>query len=965
MSSKKILFIAPHLSTGGMPQYLYEYILYLKNDYDLYVVEWDDVTGGVLVVSKNKITKIINPSNFFTLKDDKNYIHQLIKKINPDIIHFQETPESFISTDILDKIYSKNRMYNIVVTTHSSHTQPSQLIYLADKFILVSNWSLKKFKSELGLDIPIEVWEYPIYEYQYDKNTSKKELGFDLNYKHVLNVGLFTPNKNQLELIKIASTLQDENIKFHFVGNQAMNFEEYWKPLMEELPSNCIWHGERDDVDKFYKAADLFYFPSKLELNPLSVKEAISYKLPILLRKLDIYTNEIPNSKWLCDDINYNKTLLCDTLGIDVKLPKIEIIHLLTDTTHPREIQSIKHISKLSEYGFSYRPVINEIYDGIPPVDFCSRPHHIGESAGYIGDGYGYITSRHYGCYLAHINGIKSISDKYDYTIFFEADASIEVPYEEFVNMVYKACSIIANDDVKYLSLSDNISDSKERIDELFSKTAFNQDCAHAYIIPNNQKKWWIDKIEKVKWDSADIWYNDVFSHNPSNRYTTNKSYSNQLNVQNSSLLNPRHNMTDNLAIILTYADTEYRKKLLYNCINDINIDTLISSHYPIDYDIQQKSNWVLYDRDNPILNKTEYSKYGINHTFYFIDNLGNKILKEVEYEHSYAVYTLIKNALKFAKLLDKKYIHIINYDYQIPNFIIEKHREFLTDSKLVFYKYENDETYSTGFLSGDVDTLLEYFEKYNSIDDYYSEEFKLLERRVYEYYNNTDYSIKVLSFNDLKLNSKVDMEGTLEFSHEYNMSFEKLGNKYNCDKVIHHKYHLIYPDYIDRYKKSKINIFEIGVHEGNSFKLWCDYFPNASIYGLDIDSSYNDARGYIFKGDQTDINLLNDIIHKIKSASIIIDDGSHNPNHQLISFYHLFENLLENGGTYIIEDVETSYWNANQELYGYKIGYLNIIDYFTKLNHELNSRYNGYENKLNIHSITFASNCIIIRKNV
>ena len=76
---KKLLYIAPHLSTGGLPQYLCKKIELLKNDFDIYLVEWADVTGGVLVVTRNKIVQLVDPKKFFTLGDDK---HELINIIN-------------------------------------------------------------------------------------------------------------------------------------------------------------------------------------------------------------------------------------------------------------------------------------------------------------------------------------------------------------------------------------------------------------------------------------------------------------------------------------------------------------------------------------------------------------------------------------------------------------------------------------------------------------------------------------------------------------------------------------------------------------------------------------------------------------------------------------------------------------------------------------------------------------------
>jgi hypothetical protein len=68
-----------------------------------------------------------------------------------------------------------------------------------------------------------------------------------------------------------------------------------------------------------------------------------------------------------------------------------------------------------------------------------------------------------------------------------------------------------------------------------------------------------------------------------------------------------------------------------------------------------------------------------------------------------------------------------------------------------------------------------------------------------------------------------------------------------------------------------------------------------------------------LFYGDQSDHDFLNTIKKSLngKKFNIIIDDGSHVPWHQLFTFEILFETLLEEDGIYIIEDIETSYWNA------------------------------------------------------
>lgn len=289
---KKIIMVVPHLSTGGLPQYTYNMIQHISEDYEIWCVEWDDITGGVLVVQKNRIESILNgkysDNRLITLGEDKYEFLRIIDTIEPDVIHFQEIPETFIPTDILDAIWFEDRVYDIITTTHSSYTDPTKIKYVADQYVLVSEWSKKIFVKEFD-DNFCSVWEYKVESNIFDKEIAKLKLGFDPKLTHILHVGLFTPGKNQKAIIEAARISQDPTLLFHFVGNQADNFKDYWEPIMSDLPNNCIWHGERDDVDMFYRAADIFVFPSLFELNPLALIEAKGYGLPLIIRNLETY----------------------------------------------------------------------------------------------------------------------------------------------------------------------------------------------------------------------------------------------------------------------------------------------------------------------------------------------------------------------------------------------------------------------------------------------------------------------------------------------------------------------------------------------------------------------------------------------------------------------------------------------------------------------------------------------------
>lgn len=292
----------PHCSTGGLPSYTLKQIQTFKDKYDISVIE-QNFYGENYVAQRNKIKQICP---FYPLYGKQEELMPLLNKLKPDIISIQELPESFLQPEVLRKLYSNDRHYNIVVTTHSSLTRGRDFTYMPDRIIAVNKWQRDLFCNEFaGEPITIGMWEYPIEDKRVERmdfschdcgsgmSKARKILGFkEFDYRntssrHILNIGLFTRGKNQGELFEVARK-HPENL-YHFVGNQAGNFADYWKPLMENKPDNCIVWGERDDVDLFYQACDEMYFCSRFELNPLVVKEALSYGLPVKMYRLETY----------------------------------------------------------------------------------------------------------------------------------------------------------------------------------------------------------------------------------------------------------------------------------------------------------------------------------------------------------------------------------------------------------------------------------------------------------------------------------------------------------------------------------------------------------------------------------------------------------------------------------------------------------------------------------------------------
>ena len=91
---------------------------------------------------------------------------------------------------------------------------------------------------------------------------------------------------------------------------------------------------------------------------------------------------------------------------------------------------------------------------------------------------------------------------------------------------------------------------------------------------------------------------------------------------------------------------------------------------------------------------------------------------------------------------------------------------------------------------------------------------------------------------------------------------------------------------------------------------MWKWFFTDAQIVGVDIeDKSFVDEdRITSYLGSQTDRVLMERIVAEHGAPTIVIDDGSHRPQDVVDSFAILFP-LLADGGLYVIEDIQTSYW--------------------------------------------------------
>ena len=142
-------------------------------------------------------------------------------------------------------------------------------------------------------------------------------------------------------------------------------------------------------------------------------------------------------------------------------------------------------------------------------------------------------------------------------------------------------------------------------------------------------------------------------------------------------------------------------------------------------------------------------------------------------------------------------------------------------------------------------------------------------------------------------------------------------------DKIFWHGYIPFYETFFTG--RTFKRIAEFGVYKGRSIRWLLERFPDASIYGADILPTQAewpvDARFHFTQLDQGSREQIHQFLNQCR-FDLIIEDGSHQPQHQINC---LIEGLdaLESNGVYILEDVETSFPNHpwwNKKIHWWKL---------------------------------------------
>jgi len=152
-----------------------------------------------------------------------------------------------------------------------------------------------------------------------------------------------------------------------------------------------------------------------------------------------------------------------------------------------------------------------------------------------------------------------------------------------------------------------------------------------------------------------------------------------------------------------------------------------------------------------------------------------------------------------------------------------------------------------------------------------------------------------------------------------------ELAFKYGTDKCpkLGHSYTPIYYDLLKDKQDTFKKVLEIGIGSkrtmfrvpdyyqvGASLRMWRDFFPNAQIYGIDIDpgTMFEDERITTFLANQKNTTDIIKLLKKIGTdIDLVVDDGSHQEFMQSKTF-RLIMPRIKKEAIYVIEDAKRPY---------------------------------------------------------
>lgn len=208
--------------------------------------------------------------------------------------------------------------------------------------------------------------------------------------------------------------------------------------------------------------------------------------------------------------------------------------------------------------------------------------------------------------------------------------------------------------------------------------------------------------------------------------------------------------------VVMSHADNEAKQTLLRNCVSALSSQgycVIVSSHIPIPVEISNIVDFVVIDKDNPVVYSKDFKKYSDNQPIFYFKSPDYEINYAFEFNHGYAALKLIKNGAAIAATHKYERTHFVNYDYVLNNsdtlnklnssLRVNANSSLKTVSS--FYWGTDELSFNTGLFSTYTKQFLDAISEIDSIEAYFKgQDSVILENVLYNVLKNQEFTYKL-----------------------------------------------------------------------------------------------------------------------------------------------------------------------------------------------------------------------------
>lgn len=322
---KKICYVISSLQKTGPVNVLYNIIKNLdRTEFEPYVITLSKEPQNSLIDDFKKL----NIENLqLNLDRTKSFffgpkkLKTLVDRIKPDIVHSHCFRSSLFSAISLNE-------YKRIATVHCEYKTDFKMLYgnvLGYTMYLLMYYSLKKIKNNICVskqlaDILNEREKNIKFNYidngidtdNFKPIENKFELREKLNLpkdkKIFIWSGAFIERKSPMTLVKAIKKITNKDLFFVFCGSGIL--EQECKNKLQDN-DNVLFTGFVDNIQEYLQASDYYISTSLSEGFHLTVYEALSCGLPVVLTDISVY-----------DELKKNDIGLFFKIGNEVELSK-------------------------------------------------------------------------------------------------------------------------------------------------------------------------------------------------------------------------------------------------------------------------------------------------------------------------------------------------------------------------------------------------------------------------------------------------------------------------------------------------------------------------------------------------------------------------------------------------------------------------------------------------------------------